>query len=88
MIQAMILGLRQPERYAVRRLLVSAHNELKVQHPCLAVAITESHDLCEIDKYAMVLTLPSLLINNKLVCSGRFPTRQEVLTWLVEALQS
>lgn len=88
MIHVKILGLRQPERYSVRRLVISVQNELQAQHPDLAVAICESHDPNEIDKYATALTLPSLMINDKLVCSGRFPTRQEILSWLHEAIQT
>lgn len=86
MITVKILGLRQPERYAVRRMVLSAQSELQAQYPDLAVEITEINDPNEIGKYAFVLVLPSLVINEKLVCSGRFPSKDEVVAWLREAL--
>ncbi|MBU2609468.1 MAG: thioredoxin family protein [Chloroflexi bacterium] len=86
MITVKILGLRQPERYAVRRMVLSAQSELQAQYPDLAVEITEINDPNEIGKYAFVLVLPSLVINEKLVCSGRFPSKDEAVAWLREAL--
>lgn len=35
-----------------------------------------------------VLTTPGLVINEKVVCSGRIPTPAEVTTWIMEALPS
>jgi len=75
-----------PERYAVRRMILSAQNELLEQYPDLAVEIAEVKDPSEIGKYALLLILPSLVINEELVCSGRFPSKEEVLSWLREAL--
>ncbi|MDI6768840.1 MAG: thioredoxin family protein [Anaerolineales bacterium] len=86
MITVKILALRHPERYAVRRMVLSTLNELHTQYPDLAVEIAEISDPSEIGKYALVLVLPSLVINEKLVCSGRFPSKDEVVAWLREAL--
>ena len=36
---------------------------------------------------ARVLVSPTLVVNEKVVCSGRYPTREEVLAWLQEALE-
>lgn len=88
MITVKILGLRQPERYAVRRMVLSAQSELQAQYPDLAVEISEINNPSEIGKYAFVLVLPSLVINGKLVCTGRFPAKKEVVNWLREALQT
>ena len=86
MIAVKILGLRQPERYAIRRMVLSAQSELQAHYPDLAMEITEIKDPREIGKYALVLILPSLVVNEKLVCSGRFPAKEEVLGWLQEAM--
>ncbi len=88
MVNIKILGLRHPERYAVRRIVLSAQNELQAQYPDLPVEIAEINDPSQIGKYAFVLVLPSLVINEKLVCSGSFPSKDEVVGWLREALQA
>ncbi|HEY5157067.1 MAG TPA: thioredoxin family protein [Anaerolineales bacterium] len=83
-----VLGLQYPERYAVRRLVMAAHQELLLRYPDLKVEITEVTDPGQIGKYALVLILPTLVINEKVVCSGRFPAREEVTGWLREAAGS
>jgi len=68
LINIKILGLRQPERYAIRRMILSTQSELQAQYPDLAVEIAEVQDPSEIGKYALLLILPSLVVNEKLVC--------------------
>lgn len=80
-----ILGLQYPERYAIRRLVAAAYQEILIKNPHLKLDIVEETDPGEIGKYAFVLILPTLVINEKVVCSGRFPTRAEVTGWLLEA---
>jgi small redox-active disulfide protein 2 len=41
-------------------------------------------DYAEITKYP-ILSTPGLVINEKLVCSGRIPTAAEISTWLADA---
>ena len=81
-----ILSLGAPERYAVRRMVVAAQNELQ-QYPDLSIQIREVDDSCEIGKYAAVLVLPTLVINEKIICSGHFPTKEAILAWLREAIE-
>jgi hypothetical protein len=42
-------------------------------------------DRAEYPKYGLMYT-PGLVINNKLVCGGRIPTPEEVMTWVADAL--
>jgi hypothetical protein len=85
-INIKILSLGDPERYAVRRLVVAAEQELLSRFPNLQLNIIEVNEAGEIGKYARVLVLPTLVINETVACTGRFPTREEVLRWLSEAL--
>ena len=82
-----ILGLQYPERYVVRRLVAAAQQELLSKCPYLELDIAEVTDPGEIGKYAFVLVLPTLVINEKVVCSGRFPAKEEVTDWLLEAAE-
>jgi hypothetical protein len=84
-IDVKILGLQYPERYVVRRLVAAVQQELLSNSVPLDIEITEVTDPGEIGKYAYVLVLPTLVINEKVVCSGRFPAKEEVEGWLLEA---
>lgn len=44
-------------------------------------------DYAEIMNYD-ILSTPGLVINEKVVCSGRVPTKGEVTTWLADAEMS
>jgi hypothetical protein len=81
-----ILSLGAPERYAVRRLVTAATQELLQQYPNLEISISDISDSTEIGKSAFTLVLPTLVINGKVVCSGRFPTREEIGKWLRDAM--
>lgn len=88
MIGVKILSIQYPERYAVRRLVAAAQQELLPHYPALEnVQITEINDPTEIGRYAQVLVLPSLVIEEKVVCSGRFPRKEEVIEWLRQAVE-
>lgn len=87
MLSVKILGLQYPERYVVRRLVAAAQQELLSKCVLLDLEIDEITDPGEIGKYAFVLVLPTLVINEKVVCSGRFPTKEEVTGWLLEAAE-
>ncbi len=87
MLAVKILGLQYPERYVIRRLVAAAQQELSSKCPHLELDIAEETDPGEIGKYAFVLVLPTLVINEKVVCSGRFPAKEEVTHWLLEAAE-
>ena len=81
-----ILSIQYPERYAVRRLVTVAQQELQPQFPGLEMNITEVNDPSEICKYAFVIILPTLVIDEKTVCTGRLPAKEEIIGWLREAM--
>jgi hypothetical protein len=84
-INVKILSLGDPERYAVRRIVTAVHQELLSRYPQMQMIITEVNDASQIGRYASVLVMPTLVINEKVVCSGRFPTQEELGGWLTEA---
>jgi hypothetical protein len=87
MIYVKILGTKRPQRYAVRRTVVAARDELLRENHGLELNTTEVKDLLEIQCYTQVFIYPSLVINEKLVCVGRFPKKDEILSWFHEAIQ-
>ena len=88
MITIKVLSLGAPERYAVCRVLAAVQQELQSHDPQLQMTITEVNDAGQIGRYASVLVMPTLVINEKVVCSGRFPTRDEVIGWFREAMEA
>ncbi len=86
MIEVKILGCRKAQRYAVRQRVVAAKRDLQVDYPKLEIAIMELRDWFHIEPYTQNLAAPSLVVDERLVCEGRFPTRQEVLDFLRKAL--
>ncbi len=85
MLNVKVGSIQYPERYVVRRMVMMAEGELQAEFPGLEVEIEELSDPGKIGKYAFVLVLPTLVIAEKVVCSGRFPEKDEVREWLRQA---
>jgi small redox-active disulfide protein 2 len=64
--------LEQTTRQAVKELAIDA-------------SIEEVKDLKKIMEYP-ILTTPALVVNEKLVCSGKVPTKSEVTQYIINAL--
>ncbi|MDL1909656.1 thioredoxin family protein [Chloroflexi bacterium CFX6] len=58
-----------------------------VEEMALEAEIVKVTDYNDIAAYN-VLSTPGLVVNEKLVSSGRIPTPAEVTTWLVNALET
>ena len=63
---------------------VEAIAKQAVQMMGLEAEITKVTDYSKIMEYN-ILSTPGLVINEKVVCSGRIPTPAEVSTWLANA---
>ena len=64
---------------------MAAQQELLAVDPQLQMTISEVDEAIQINRYASVLVLPTLVINEKVVCSGRYPSQEEIVRWLHEA---
>jgi hypothetical protein len=84
-IEIKILGMRKSERYALRRLVLAAQRELGSNHPDLHIKISEISEPAQINSYVHYLVQPSLVVNEKVVCSGYIPAEEEIINWLYEA---
>ncbi len=85
-ISIKILSYRTPQRYAVRRTVQSAFQSVQHNYPDIDVDIVEVTEVAEILKITPVFIYVSLMIEDKLVCVGRFPQKEEVIGWLEAAI--
>jgi|YNPNPStandDraft_1061719.scaffolds.fasta_scaffold06982_10 hypothetical protein len=88
MLQVKILALKKPQRYAVRRTVRAAYGQLQNAVALPPLQIEEFTTSTEIMRYTPVTVYPSLVINERLVCVGRFPKKEEVLSWLRDAFEA
>ena len=86
-INLKILAYKSPQRYAVRKAVIAACEELHRQFPYLQVKVEEVKKIEEIEAYTPVTIYPSLIVNGRLVCVGRFPRKQEIIGWLQQVLE-
>ena len=81
-IELKILAYKTPQRYAVRKAVVAALEEVHSLYPSLPVVVEEVRKLDDIQVFTPVTIYPSLILNGRLVCVGRFPRREEIIRWL------
>ncbi len=86
MIEVKILSCRSAQRYALKQRVIAAKRDLQGEYPGLEMSILELKDWIHIEAYTQILAAPSLVVNERLVCEGRFPSRQEVLDWMRSTL--
>ena len=80
MLTIKVLGSGCPNCEKVGQIASKAVADLGAQ--AQVIKVTDYNDILAYN----VLTTPGLVINEKLVCSGRIPTQAEVTTWLTSAL--
>ena len=55
-----------------------------VENMSMEAEVIKVTDYGEIMKYP-ILSTPGLVINEKVVCSGRIPSKEEISSWLADA---
>jgi small redox-active disulfide protein 2 len=58
-----------------------------VAEMALEAEVIKVTDYADITAYN-ILSTPGLVVNEKVVCTGRIPTPAEVTTWLADALET
>jgi len=74
-----ILGPGCPRCHEVERRTINVLAELN-----LGADVQKISDIKKIMEYSIIST-PGLVINGKVVCSGRIPRPEEIKTWIQEA---
>lgn len=87
MVEIKILGIKPGLRYSVRRVVQTACQILRKEHPEVEYHIIEVKDMQAILAYTPVLVAPALVVNEKLVYSQWIPSQEQVLGWLRTAIQ-
>ncbi len=82
MLTIKILGTGCPNCKKVEEVARRAVASLSI--PAQFEKVTSMADIMAYD----ILATPGLVINERVVCSGRIPTEAEVTTWLADALES
>ena len=82
MLNIKILGSGCANCKRVEQIARKVVNEMSLEAE--VIKVTDYNDIMAYN----VLSTPGLVVNEKLVCSGRIPTLAEVTTWLVNALEA
>lgn len=81
-IPVKILGYKRSQRYPIRRILIQVQKDLDERHPQIQIEIEEISSADEILHFTPVISFPSLMVGEKLVCIGRLPAKEEILAWI------
>jgi hypothetical protein len=87
MVSIRILGLKKSQRYVIHRMATAIVDSVRKERPDLEAEITVIKDVFEMQRYTPVLVGPSLMVNNKMVCVGRIPSKAEIEGWIQAALE-
>lgn len=85
MLNIKILGPGCAKCDAVEQAAAAGLEAILGENPNLEATLVHIEDLLEIEHYPILFT-PGLVVNEKLVCAGRIPKKEEVIRWYREAL--
>ncbi len=85
MLDIKVLGPGCAKCYAVERAAAAAMETLLNERPDLEATLEHIEDILEIERYPILFT-PALVVNERVVCAGRIPKKEEVIGWYRAAL--
>ena len=85
MLDIKVLGPGCAKCYALERAAIAAMETMLREHPDLEATLEHLQDILEIERYPVLFT-PALVVNEKVVCAGRVPKRDEIVGWYRAAL--
>lgn len=86
MLQIKVLGPGCAKCYAVERAAAAGLEELAKENPDLEATLEHIEDILEIEQYPILFT-PALVVNERVVCAGRVPKKNEVVAWYRSAIE-
>jgi disulfide oxidoreductase YuzD len=85
MLSIKILGPGCYNCYAVEQAAVQALETIEKEFQDLEATVQHIEDPLRIQEYPILFT-PGLVVNEKLVCAGRIPSKKEIVEWLRAAI--
>ncbi len=79
MLSVKVLGPGCINCYRVMQIVTEVVREM-----ALEATVEHVSDWSQFRRYGLLFT-PGLVVNEKLVCAGRIPSKAEVISWLVSA---
>lgn len=87
MLSVKVLGPGCANCERVEMHAMQAVEQVRSQHPTLEVTLEKITDTEQFLDYGLLAT-PGLVVNEKLVSSGKIPAPSQIVNWLEEALTS
>jgi len=85
MLNIKVLGPGCAKCYSLERTAAAALETMLAENPDLEATLEHIEDMLEIEQYPVLFT-PALVVNEKVVCAGRVPKKEEVMAWYRAAL--
>lgn len=85
MLNIKVLGPGCAKCYSLERAAAAALEAMLNENPDLEATLEHIEDMLEIEQYPVLFT-PALVVNEKVLCAGRVPKKEEIIAWYRAAL--
>lgn len=80
MLNIKVLGPGCAKCYSLERAAAAALEDMLNENPDLEATLEHIEDMLEIEQYPVLFT-PALVVNEKVLCAGRVPKKEEIIAW-------